>query len=370
MGVFARRALPGASFLSAAVVAILASLFMTAAVASAAPQANRYGVISSINGFSLFHSPQSQWGPQLAAMRRQGVQMVRTDAPWSNVEPTAPTSSGPTWHFGAMDSWVTALAQNHVTWEPIHDYNNTWASAATDNADFAAYAAAVAARYGPVGTFWSEHPGLPYEPVKIFELWNEENTTQWYLSPQDYGALYLAVHTAIHAVDPSASVDLGGLSDSGTYVQNNDGASWYLVYLFGYLPQLVTVIDGYAIHPYGTTATDSAEWVVDFRHTLSHYGVPSSVPIDVTEFGWPYSSSSESWRAQQTNALGAAFSRSNCGIREAAPYDWINPSNDGMNDTDFGFVDPSASNTTLRPAGAAWFGAFAQGSNEPTFVMC
>ena len=256
------------------------------------------------------------------------------------------------------------------TWEPVLDYNNTWATAVGDNTDFAAYAAAVAARYGPAGTFWAAHPNLPYEPVKIFELWNEENTTQWYVSPQDYGALYLAVHAAVHAVDPGAIVDLGGLSDSGTYVRNNDGASWYLVYLFGYFPQLTTVIDGYAIHPYGTTATDSADWVVDFRHTLSHYGVPASTPIDVTEFGWPYSASSESWRAQQTNALGSTFSRSNCGIREVAPYTWINPSNDGMNDADFGFVDPSASSTTLRPAGSAWFNAFAQGSNQSMFVMC
>ena len=206
-------------------------------------------------------------------------------------------------------------------------------------------------------------------PAQIFELWNEENTPQWYVSPQDYGPLYIAVHNAIHAADPSASVDLGGLSDSGTYLQVNDGASWYLVDLFGDYPQLTSVIDGYAIHPYGTTATDSAEWVVDFRHTLSHYGVPSSVPIDVTEFGWPYSSLSESWRAQQTNALGAAFSRSNCGIREAAPYDWINPST-GLDDGDFGFVDPSGTDTTLRPAATAWFSAFAQGSKESTFVMC
>jgi hypothetical protein len=370
MGRFSQRVLARASSLTAATAVILAALSMTTAVASAAPKANRYGVISSINGFSLFHSPQSQWTAQLSAMQQDGVQMVRSDAPWSNIEPTAPTVNGPVWQFGAIDAWVIALAQNHLTWEPVLDYNNTWANAATDNADFAAYAAAVAARYGPGGTFWLTHRNLPAEPVSIFELWNEENTTQWFLSPADYGTLYLAVHTAIHTVDPSASVDLGGLSDSGAYSQNNDGASWYLVDLFGSFPQLATVIDGYAIHPYGTTATDSAEWVVDFRHTLTHYGVAGSVPIDVTEFGWPYSSSSESWRAQQTNALGAAFSRSNCGLREAAPYDWINPSNDGMNDTDFGFVDPSASGTTLRPAGAAWFSAFAQGSGEATFVMC
>jgi hypothetical protein len=370
MGDFGRRVPVRAGIVGAAVAAILATLCMTAATASAAPQANKYGVISSINGFSLSRSPQSQWGPQLAAMQRQGVRMVRSDAPWANIEPQAPTANGATWQWATMDTWVTALAQNHLTWEPILDYNNSWASAVTDTTDFAAYAVAVAARYGARGTFWSQHPSLPYLPAQIFELWNEENTSQWYVSPQNYGLLYLAVHTAIHGVDPSASVDLGALSDSGAYSQSNDSASWYLVYLFGAYPQLTSIIDGYGLHPYGTTATDSAEWLVDYRHTLSHYGVRSSAPIDVTEFGWPYSSSSESWRAQQTNALGAAFSRSNCGIRAAAPYDWINPTNDAMNDTDFGFVDPSASNTTLRPAGAAWFNAFAKYSSQPTFVMC
>lgn len=323
-----------------------------------------------MNGFALWKSPQAQWGPQLTAMHQHGIQMIRSDAPWAVVEPQAPTGNGPTWQFATLDAWVSALASNHLTWEPLLDFNTNWANAVADNADFATYAQAVAARYGVGGSFWSQHPSLPYLPAQIFEVWNEEDASQWPISPQDYGPLYIAVHTAIHAIDPSASVDVGGLSDSGSYNPGTDYPSWYLVDLFAYYPQLVKLIDGYGLHPYAPTATDSAEWVVDFRHTLSDYGVPASVPIDITEFGWPYSSSSESWRAQQMNALGAAFSRSNCGIREAAPYDWINPTNDGMNDADFGFVDPSATNTTLRPAGSAWLNAFAQYSSQPTFVMC
>jgi hypothetical protein len=341
-----------------------------AATASAAVQPNRFGVVSSMNGFSLAHSPQSQWAPQLAAMRRQGVEMVRSDAPWAVIEPQAPTASGPTWQFAALDAWVSALAQNDLTWQPILDYNNSWANAATDNKDFAAFAQAVAARYGAGGSFWSQHRSLPYLPVQMFELWNEENSWQRPIRAQDYGPLYLAVHAAVHAVDPSASVDLGGLSDYGNFSPIRDSASWYLVMLFAYHPQLAQVIDGYALHPYGSSATDSAAWVVEFRHTLRHYDVPSQTPIDITEFGWPYSPLVEWWRRQQTSALGAAFSRSDCGIREVAPYDWINPFNDGMKDADFGLVDPSARDTTLRSAGAAWFGAFTQGSSESTSAVC
>jgi hypothetical protein len=368
MGDFVCRALMRAKLLSAAVAAIMATLCMTAAAASAAPQANKYGVISSMNGFSLSEASPAEWGLQLAAMRQNGIQELRSDAAWGVIEPNAPAGGGPTFQFASTDAWVTALALNHITWEPILDYNNTWAMAARDNGDFATFAQAVAARYGAGGSFWAQNPQLPYLPVQIFELWNEEGGGQFYISPQDYGPLYVAVHSAIHAIDPSASVDLGGLGVGGVYNQSKDYPSWYLVYLFGYYPQLEQTIDGYGLHPYGATATDSAEWVVDFRHTLSHYHVSTSVPIDLTEFGWPYTQAQESWRAAQMNALGAAFSRSNCGIREAAPYDWINPN--APSGSDFGFVDSGGASTALRASGNAWFNAFAQYSQQPTFVIC
>jgi len=369
MGDFAHRAPARAKIFCAAATAVLALVCLTTAGASAAVRGNQYGVISSMNGFSLSEASPAEWGPQLAAMQQNGVQEVRSDAAWGVIEPNAPAAGGPTFQFASTDAWVTALALNHITWEPILDYNNTWAVAAWDKADFATFAQAVAARYGAGGSFWAQNPQLPYVPAQIFEVWNEEGGPPTYISPQNYGPLYVAVHSAIHAVDPSASVDLGGLADDGgVYNQSNDYPSWYLVGLFGAYPQLEQTIDGYALHPYGATATDSAEWVVDFRHTLSHYHVSTSVPIDLTEFGWPYTQARESWRAAQMNALGAAFSRSNCGIREAAPYDWINPS--APSGSDFGFVDSGGTSTALRPAGTAWYNAFAQYSQQPTFVIC
>src|SRR2546421_3655673 len=336
----------------AAVVACVAT-----AGASAAVRANQYGVVSAINGFSLMHYGPA-WGQQLPAIRANGVQEVRSDAVWT---PSQPAS---------MDSWVTALANNRLTWQPVIDYSfdgGAW----SDVTGYAAAAQVFATRYGPGGTFWAQHPKLPYLPVQTYELGNEEDGSQWNIPAQPYGALYLAVHTAIHAVNPSASVVVGGLSEyNGPYDPSQDQPSSYLVQLFGYYPQLTGIVDGYALHPYAADAWASAQWVWSFRHTLTNYGVPKSVPIDLTEFGWPYSASNESWRGSQMNSFGSAFARSNCGIREVAPYDWINPTKDGMNDTDFGFVDPSATNTTLRPAGTAWFTGLAVGSTESKWVFC
>jgi hypothetical protein len=327
-------------------------------------------VISGINGASLFGAPAVMWDPQLAAIQAQGVTTVRSDAPWGQIEPLAPGPLGPVFQFTNIDTWVLDLALNHIRWQPILDYGTSWGNPITNYPAFQAYVQAVAARYGAGGSFWAANPTVPYLPVQIFELWNEENGTQWPINAHDYGALYLAVHSAIHSVDPSASLDVGGLGGlPKNFRASQDAASWYLVYLFKYFPQLKTTIDGYALHPYGKTALDTAYWIASFRHTLDHFRIPASVPIDITEFGWPLGPFPESYRASQMDTLGKFLPNSDCGIREIAPYDWINPaiSNEGF---DFGFVDQTGVDTALRPAGSAWFNALRQASAQPKKDLC
>jgi polysaccharide biosynthesis protein PslG len=342
------------------VAAVLAAALacLTTVSARAAVPTPAQGEISGMNAYSLSELPPSQWNLQLAAMRANGVQSVRSDADWGTIEPDAPGPSGPSWQFAYYDTWVSALASNHLTWEPILDYDNSWAMAVRNNPAFAAFGQAVAARYGVNGSFWAQHPQVPYMPVTIIELWNEENAQPWFINPQAYGPLYAATHAAIHAVDPHVSLDVGGLSDdSDNYVTNDDYPSWYVVRLLGYDPALEGQIDGFALHPYGTTATDVIEWVADFRRVLNYYH-ENSAPIDITEIGWTTGDSSqETWRAQQMRALGLAFRSSSMGLREIAPYDWINPT--VLHDAgDFGFVDGSNTDAVLRPAAVAWFQAF------------
>jgi hypothetical protein len=339
-----------AAFLACAIFACVA-----AGCASAAPAPTASGLISAMNGESLSELPASDWDTQMAAMSAQGVQVVRSDASWTTIEPTFPNASGDRWSFTVTDQWVAALASNHLRWQPILDYNNWWATAVGDNAAFANYGAEVASRYGPGGAFWNENPQLPYLPVQTFEVWNEENGQPWYISPTDYGPLYTATHDAIHAVDPTASVDIGGLADdSGDFVPNDDYPSWYVIRLLNIYPAMRGQIDGFALHPYGTTATDVIDWVNEFRTTLDGLG-ESGVPIDITEVGWVTGSSSEEqWRTEQMAQLGQAFTHSSDDLRELAPYDWVNSTSVG-DQGDFGFVDETGTDTTLRPAAVSWF---------------
>jgi hypothetical protein len=311
-----------------------------------------------MNAYSLSELPAGEWSRQLAAMSLHGVRLVRSDADWGTIQPDAPVHNRPRWKFARYDRWVAALAYHRLTWQPILDYNNSWAQAVKNNTAFAAFGRAVAARYGANGSFWATHPRLPYMPVKIFEVWNEENGQPWYIDPISYGSLYEATRTAIHQVDPQASVDVGGLSDdSQNFDPNHDYPAQYVVRMLLTHPGMEGHIDGFALHPYGTTAADVIEWVGDFRHVLDGFH-EGSAPIDLTEFGWVTGDGTqEAWRAVQMSVLGITFSHSSLGLREVAPYDWINPTS--LHDAgDFGFVGGSALSTVLRPAASAWFNAF------------
>ena len=339
--------------------------------ASAAPST------SAMNGFSLSKLPAAQRDGQLDAMAAQGVKEVRSDAAWATIEPLAPVAGIHSWQFASTDAWVTQLAEHGLRWEPIVDYSVGWAKtcpgfcAPSVDSTFATFAQAVAARYGERGAFWSAHPGLPYLPAQIFEIWNEENQTLFAIPAARYDTLYRAAHDAIHAVDPSASVDVGGLAEdaSQAFYWQHDYAWWYIQQMTTADPSIASDIDAVALHPYGLTAVDAEKWVNHFRTDLALVGL-GSVPLDITEMGWTTGDAArESWRAQQMGSLGWTLGYTNCGIRLVAPYTWINPTvlNEGG---DFGFVDPSNTSTTLRPAGSMWFTGLADAAARGQNQLC
>ncbi len=329
--------------------------------------------ISAVNVAQAEGLPPEQLGRQLAAIHAHGVTVVRSDAPWGLIQPRPPGLAGPGWHWATTDSWVAAFARHDLTWEPILDYSAGWAKlclgfcAPTTNSTYAAFARAVAARYGAGGSFWSEHPKLPRRPARIFEIWNEENVPTYGVPPERYASLYMAARNSIRSVDPSASVIVGGLAeDSGPYNPREDYPSSYVQVMFASQPGLAGHVDGFGLHPYGATGLDVEEWTAHFRQTLDSLG-EGSAPIDITELGWPVGNShGESWRAEQMSLVARGLSRSNCGIRLLAPYDWINP---GVVPTgDFGLVGSGSHGTFLRRAGRAWFETLSR--REPELRLC
>jgi hypothetical protein len=339
------------------------------AAAVAAPHS-----VSGMNGWTVYKMAPTQRDQQLAAMQAAGVKVVRSDAPWADIEPAPPGPTGHVFNFTGFDAWMHTLATHHLTWQPLIDFSVWWAKtcpgfcAPTSDSTYAAFAQAVSARYGAGGTFWKQNPKLPYYPAQIFELWNEENNPTYYVAPARFATLYAAARTAIHAVDPSASVIVGGLADdSQAYDPSKDYPAQYVYQMFAVQPSLRGNVDGFGLHPYGTTAADAVKWTVHFRRVLDSLG-EASAPIDITEFGWTTGDPGrEVWRAWMMNTVGQQLSRSNCGIRLLEPYDWINP---GDSSGDFGLVDFSTLSTALGVAGSTYFTALQIAAPEPTLALC
>jgi len=186
-------------------LALFGAASLRTAVGSGSVAVTSGSPISAMNAYALSELSAKHWGRQLAAMRASGVELVRTDVDWGTIEPQAPSGGHHSWQFSYYDGWVKALAIHHLTWQPILDDNTSWAQAVKKNAAFAAFGQAVAARYGENGSFWVQHPKLPYEPAKIFEVWNEENAKPAYVSELEYGPLYAATRAAIHSADARTS---------------------------------------------------------------------------------------------------------------------------------------------------------------------
>ena len=222
------------------------------------------------------------------------------------MDPIPSNSPNPPYDFSSLDLWVAQLASHHLTWMPILDDTPWWAKTCVGMCPpmsmtwYATFAKAVAARYGPGGSFWLRNPALPHYPVQYFEIWNEENNEFWSTGPSaaQYAAMYSQARTAIHAVDPGARVIVGGLGtgDAFYFVQGMLAAD----------PSLRGNIDGFGLHQYADTAAGAMQLVVWFREGLDALG-EGSVPIDLTEFGWPTGGpGGEIWRAQMMSQLAIA----------------------------------------------------------------
>jgi hypothetical protein len=331
----------------------------TVPAAQPPPGTARFG----INVNRLFndrtYSPQ-QIASQLAALQKTGATLARSDALWEATEPAAPSGGVHRYDWTFDDSIATALAQHGLQWLPIVDYSAPWAesvagqdhSPPTSAADYAAYAGALAARYGSGGSFWRAHPELHAQPVDTFELWNEPDNPTFFKPRPDaarYAAMYTLARDAVLASDPTARVIVGGLTAAPSFVPQMLAAA----------PDLRGHIDGIAIHPYGANPLVVFAKIRQDRQVLDAAGL-GSVPLYVTEFGWTTHPPSalqylpERLRPRYISQTLAALGHVNCGVAAVTLYTWVTPERDRADLEDwFGIHSPSGANTPDSAAFAA-----------------
>ena len=243
--------------------------------------------------------PQRPYGDSdTRKMTAAGIESMRVWLSWAQIEPNQGVLD-----WSVADATVAANAKAGLTTLPFLFGTPAWAArldgwscdldscismaprSDTTRKEFGEFAAAVARRYGPGGTFWREHRELDPAPIEVWQIWNEPNLSSFYgpsVDPVGYGALVQAVAPQIRAVDPDAEIVLGGLTGTKSNEKRMSSAT-FLNELYT-VPNVAAAFDGIAVHPYNRKvrgALDQVETVRDIAYAHGDYA-----GLWVTEFGW------------------------------------------------------------------------------------
>lgn len=225
-----------------------------------------------------YRSPSAQAAEVADLKDGLHVNAVRVDVPWALIQPT----NAATYDWAAMDQLVAAVRAGGLGIDFIIDSTPPWASssgeywaAPSDPAQYAAFAGAVAARYGRGGP-------------STFEIWNEPNLRGYWQPAADaaaYTRMLVDAAAAIRTVEPAATIITGGLSSRGRGI--DPVAFLSAIYRDGGGSAFSAV----GLHPYSYPLfpddPGSAFAKIDAMRAVMVANGDASKPIDITEIGWP-----------------------------------------------------------------------------------
>lgn len=225
---------------------------------------------------------------------------------WWGLSPT--TNPDPN-QWLEWDEQVALAAMGNVSIIPVIFTALGAPYTAADRAQWVTFVQDLVGRYGPKtaaggGTFWNLHPSLNYMPVRAWEIFNEENHSDFWggaPSPSDYNNALQAAHQTLRAVDPDARIVLGGLIG----FDPSDGSN-----ALEFLSAVTEIgngkclFDAVAVHPYSKQQPVAVQHVSEVHDTLHGLGL-DDVQISVTEVGW---------------AIGGAWQRGSDGLIEQTPF--------------------------------------------------
>jgi hypothetical protein len=319
---------------------ITASLVFTARAApitpSTVPGVSQFG-LSVPTLVAQTPAVQTSW---LAAMKAAGITSVRMDADWTWVQPSGPK----TFDWTAMDQVVKSARAAGMSVDLIIDNCPSWAALASAKGDtspqpasaaqYATFAAEVAARYAPQG-------------VGMFEIWNEPNNAAFWApkpNPVAYTADLVAAYAAIKKVDPSAFIISGGLAPEATDGTNISPLDFLKAM---YASGAKGSFDGLGYHPYSFPALPNtykpwSAWSQMNQTNLSIRSVMTSngdsgKKIWITEFGAPTSGPDGVGQAAQATQLtqAVAGTKATSWIGGLFMYSWQDDGTDPTNDEDW-----------------------------------
>lgn len=258
-------------------------VYMTAA-AGASPVRPAHSAAShpqgGVNIEEIGPAPLASADQAIAQAHALHAQLVRTEVPWSSLEPLGPERLAPA-PLAFMDRLVADAASAGIKVVMMVDHTPCWASSAPasilrtcrdgesrkasawpprDPATYAAFVAILAQRYG--------------SRLGAIEVWNEpDQANQFYFAgpekPKRYAAILRAAYPAIKQVDPSLPV-LGGslVGSNGVFLR-----ALYAAGIKGYY-------DGLSVHFYNLVLGS----LRSIREVQLENG--DTQPLWLNEFGW------------------------------------------------------------------------------------
>ena len=299
---------------TAALALVLVAMGASASLAQALP-ANFWGVVPQ-NVLSL---------EQIQRLHRGGVESERIPLDWSAIQ----SSRGGAFDWSGIDTQVEAASRAGISIFPFLANAPKWAVPTVfvpgsgnsvtvpahlpvsggARAGWISFITAAVARYGPNGSFWAENPTVPKRPIRIWQIWNEENFKYFIAKPNpaEYGKLVKVSYTAIKSADPGAKVVLGGMFARPIEATRNYKpprayfATDFLEQMYQRTPGIKSKFNGVALHPYTPRYQELNSDIGEFRSVLNanHDGGKG---LWITELGW----SSKKGTANNAFAKGPA----------------------------------------------------------------
>ena len=246
-----------------------------------------------------------------------GVYSVRMPLNWSAVEPENPAFSERQWE--GFDHEVRLAAREGIDIFPFVTSSPEWVAAqgidlpvanAWQRRAWASFLRAAVRRYGPEGSFWREEADLPYQPMKRWEIWNEENIVSFVADPEPkrFAVLIRIAGRVIHREAPGSKVIVGGLFGRPLQIPPNIASGDFLNRLYK-ARRVKPYFDGVALHPYVADARAMGAQLTNLRRIMRRHG-DGVTPLYVTELGWGSDSGPTRWQRGlegQANQLSKAF---------------------------------------------------------------
>jgi hypothetical protein len=210
------------------------------------------------------------WGRMAAS----GAESARATFSWAEAQSVGGTQLD----LSRSDRVVEDAAEHGVELLPVIVETPYWARRKDSHwwpqrpAELARFMRHLVERYGPDGSFWSEHPDVPKRPLRHWQIYNEPGFSK------RYGPLLRAAYRAVKRADRGAKVVLAGLTST-------EHATPWRVLRYQYREGGIKgFFDVAALHMYTQKPANVVEGARIFRRAMKAYG-DGRTPLWLTEFG-------------------------------------------------------------------------------------